>query len=521
LIPFGYFYIIPFNIYTVKSHYSAWGHDLNYVRVWLLIEILYFFFWLLAGVIFVSYAYLVKFQAISKNEALLALDDNVWNEKDTDDFLRYLKFEYFLVSYIISFIATEIITGFTNLHNLDSLGARDFSQTGVVYCILLVARSLSLVDLLFKLRQSKSSSDDFKAQKKPSSKAYIHIIINAAALLTVGFMLYPGGILEGQNEASVIWIKTEVLALIFEIPFFLFQDQILSKKQDAILKSIQEKPVALNDSFHSDEHHEGGDSNDSDHLKLQSKKTQKQADFEQFVADKSELEIEEDFFSLAVMCYLKKNASHFHVVAMKRSQLLYQALLVALVIFTMLFCMLYAMYINDGDEFTPTLSHNYAVFIVKFACCVTLHIALYPEVAKGMNLMKFANNQCHQFVPGGSEIGYMLGLVQVFTALLAEGINLFLLAFQHTVSHSIIHFVALHVVMEISNLYFESLMGNKLKGVLHHAPKNERRGRDIKFSERSLFHKLARMFYKVLRCVYVGFIFYYVPFIVIFLQWIV
>jgi hypothetical protein len=113
----------------------------------------------------------------------------------------------------------------------------------------------------------------------------------------------------------------------------------------------------------------------------------------------------------------------------------------------------------------------------------------------------------------------MLGLIQASTALLAEGINLFMLSYQHTVSHCIIHFVALEVIMELSNLYYESLLGNKLKPVLHKAPKVEKRGKDIKFSERSLFHKVARIIYKSVRCLYVGFIFYFVPYVVLFLQW--
>jgi len=82
------------------------------------------------------------------------------------------------------------------------------------------------------------------------------------------------------------------------------------------------------------------------------------------------------------------------------------------------------------------------------------------------------------------------------------------------------HFVALEIIMEVSNLYFESLMNNKLKVIMHHPPKLETRGDDIKFMERSRFHKVARMIYKFIRALYVCFVFYFVPFVVIYLQWI-
>ena len=96
---------------------------------------------------------------------------------------------------------------------------------------------------------------------------------------------------------------------------------------------------------------------------------------------------------------------------------------------------------------------------------------------------------------------------------------MYILTYQHTVSHCIIHFVALEVVMDISNMYYESLKSNLLKGILHHPPKAVNHGRDIKFWGRSNFHKAARIVYKALRCLYVGVIFYFVPFSVLFLQW--
>ena len=191
-----------------------------------------------------------------------------------------------------------------------------------------------------------------------------------------------------------------------------------------------------------------------------------------------------------------------------------------MVVISMLVCMNYAILTNENGDYTPCLSHSFAVFYIKFPCAIALHFCLYPEVAKGMNLMKFANNQHAMFVEGGSEISYVIGLVQVIMALTAEAINLHMLSLQHTIQHCIMHFVALEIIMEVSNLYFESLMNNKLKVIMHHPPKLEKRGVDIQFNERSLFHKAARMIYKFIRCIYVSFVFYFVPFAVLYLQWI-
>jgi len=73
----------------------------------------------------------------------------------------------------------------------------------------------------------------------------------------------------------------------------------------------------------------------------------------------------------------------------------------------MLLCMLIEL-IEDGSK---TLVDSFIVFYVKIPCSVALHFYLYPEVSKGMNLMKFANNQHDQFVRYGSEIAYVIGMV--------------------------------------------------------------------------------------------------------------
>ena len=118
----------------------------------------------------------------------------------------------------------------------------------------------------------------------------------------------------------------------------------------------------------------------------------------------------------------------------------------------------------------------------------------------------------------GSQISYMLGLSQVFSAIFCEYVNIQMLSFNHTIKDSIMHFVSLHVVMEVKNMYFESLKNSKLKEIMHHPPKHLHKGKDIKFSERPLFHKFARVLYRFLRVFFVGVIFYFIPFSVHIIQ---
>ena len=58
----------------------------------------------------------------------------------------------------------------------------------------------------------------------------------------------------------------------------------------------------------------------------------------------------------------------------------------------MMACILYAMHTNEENQYDNTFAHSYALFYVKFPCCVALHFYLSPEVQKGMRIMKFSNN---------------------------------------------------------------------------------------------------------------------------------
>ena len=67
-------------------------------------------------------------------------------------------------------------------------------------------------------------------------------------------------------------------------------------------------------------------------------------------------------------------------------------------------------------------------------------------------------------------------------------------------------------------MYFESLKNSKLKEVMHNPPKHLIKGKDIEFSKRSCFHKVARIVYKCLRVFFVGVIFYFIPYSVLAVQ---
>jgi hypothetical protein len=229
-------------------------------------------------------------------------------------------------------------------------------------------------------------------------------------------------------------------------------------------------------------------------------------------------EFSEDCFTLTVFSFLKSNTEKYRLTSHKRSQMLTQCCMVSLITLTLFSCFMYAINTNEYDQFAGHFPENYALYIVKVASSYALHLALYPVIQHALTIMKFSNNEIEQFVPGGSEIAFFLGFIKLAMTLFAEFLNLWMLVNQHLITHSVMHFVALEAINELQEVFFESMLQNKLVEMMHHPPKLENKEK-IKFMNRSFYHKVARVIYRFWRSIYVSAIFYFLPFGMIGLQW--
>lgn len=83
--------------------------------------------------------------------------------------------------------------------------------------------------------------------------------------------------------------------------------------------------------------------------------------------------------------------------------------------------------ISDPSEFHLDFEPKFPVLLVKLPCAIALHLYLHPEVRKGLDIMKFSNNQAELFHSYGSHISFVLGFLQIFISLFAQIINIILL----------------------------------------------------------------------------------------------
>ena len=119
--------------------------ELTNVRVWIYMESIYFFAWIFSGIIFVATAYIWKLEPTDKDEDSIKLDDNVWNDRNADDFLRYVKYDYYVFSLTLAALMMEYFIGFSRTAVVSKMGPRDQWSFQFVFTLLLISRSLRLI----------------------------------------------------------------------------------------------------------------------------------------------------------------------------------------------------------------------------------------------------------------------------------------------------------------------------------------------------------------------------------------
>jgi hypothetical protein len=120
--------------------------------------------------------------------------------------------------------------------------------------------------------------------------------------------------------------------------------------------------------------------------------------------------MKEDLVMVVAMAYYRRNVKKFAITAAKRSQLFFSCVFSQMITCGMLGCMLWAMSTHEGNNYYPRTSQTWALFGCKFLSAIALHFMLYPEVADGMTVMKFAVSSFDQFIDQHSAtLVYILG----------------------------------------------------------------------------------------------------------------
>lgn len=203
IVPIGYSVLMPLVIYTIKGQIDVWhSQKVTVARVWLLIEITFFFAWLKSIVIFMWILYWGRLKSMTHQEDELLEDENVWNDKNTDDILNFMKVECFLMCYQSCFIILEIIIGFTNMHGFQQFGAVEWMPNRVIFLTLISGRVSDFILTLIMMHRGQNQ------YHQDNRRINILSLVIRAIFLTVALYLFygPYGPEERHNVAHHMWI---------------------------------------------------------------------------------------------------------------------------------------------------------------------------------------------------------------------------------------------------------------------------------------------------------------------------
>lgn len=229
----GYFFPLVYAIYVARVDLNNWAHDVNYIRVWLLLEIVYFWTWLFSGFLFLLFAYVSKYESIFKDQSMLNNDGNIWNDKDSDDFLRYLKQEYFMFVYVISFLLMEItasqneyVRGLDQEKALEDKSKGFSSPQNLCFIILFIGRcSFLIYYMIIMMRKKHGHKDNFEGNQAESKsspigcvKKYFFSCYQLVFPIAVYMIWSKNNQLSDYNPFVQLWVQTEIIAFLVQVP---------------------------------------------------------------------------------------------------------------------------------------------------------------------------------------------------------------------------------------------------------------------------------------------------------------
>lgn len=166
------------------------------------------------------YAYIIKMNNFLSDSFIIENDDNPWNNKDTEDFMRHLKAELFTIVYPASFIFMECMIGFNYSYDTSAVtsGTNYGPHSGMVktfYAICLIPRVYNLLSLLLMAYLNINWGNDyFKLQR------LVLMFLNIVVFIVL-IILYTGNQGENgwkeQNVLARIWAPMELTTKIVEV----------------------------------------------------------------------------------------------------------------------------------------------------------------------------------------------------------------------------------------------------------------------------------------------------------------
>lgn len=111
---------------------------------WMMIEVIFFSSWIGAGIIFLLYSKLTKAKRFLSVELVPTDESDIWTMRQTEDYLKHMKTEFFERCYMLAMILCEIQVGFFGFDKMDKYGPRSRSSDRMVLIIAMLPRFIDV-----------------------------------------------------------------------------------------------------------------------------------------------------------------------------------------------------------------------------------------------------------------------------------------------------------------------------------------------------------------------------------------
>lgn len=157
------------------------------------------------------------------------MDDNIWNDRGADDFLRYIKHDFFQCVYLITH---TMMTGYFFLNHspkFSSFGKRDSWQMNYALAGLFFGRLNELITQAYGLSRGESIP---KIRARSTlfniySRFFMWLMLLSVTTFTC-WTIKESENFKNQNVLCKIWINIELIGLIVEIPYWYFQVEVMA-----------------------------------------------------------------------------------------------------------------------------------------------------------------------------------------------------------------------------------------------------------------------------------------------------
>lgn len=113
---------------------------------------------------FLGSSYALRFKTISKDLDLLLEDDNVWNDKNTYDFLGVLKPECYYFSYKLCFMITTVQIGFYLPYNIFLYGPVYNKSSLPIFILIFIEKLNSFASYTRDMMKGESSTSNIHSK---------------------------------------------------------------------------------------------------------------------------------------------------------------------------------------------------------------------------------------------------------------------------------------------------------------------------------------------------------------------